>query len=163
VTLHPHIHGSVSHEDGARIFPHTLRIFVTSHINLCLYVSGCLYNHILFMYYYVSSQVTSQARIHRGLLRIAVCCSVLQRIAVCCSVLQCVAVCCSVLQCVAMCCSVLQRVAVCCSVLQCVVVCCSVLQCVDNTLQYAATHCNTLHKGCTLLLQWGVAAYCSVL
>ena len=43
-------------------------------------------------------------------------CSVLQcvvvRIAVCCSVLQCVAVCCSVLQCITACCSVLQRVAV---------------------------------------------------
>jgi len=35
------------------------------------------------------------------------------RVAVCCSVLQCAAVCYSVLQCTAMCCSVLQCVAVC--------------------------------------------------
>ena len=42
----------------------------------------------------------------RRLMRVAVCCSVLQCVAVCCSMLQCVAVCCSVLQCVAVCCSV---------------------------------------------------------
>jgi len=46
------------------------------------------------------------------------------RVAVCCRVLQCVAVCCSVLQCVAVCCRVLQSVAVCCGVVQCGAVCC---------------------------------------
>jgi len=50
--------------------------------------------------------------------------SPLLRVAVCCSVLQCVVVCCSVLQCVAVCCSVLQCAAVCCRVLQCVAVLC---------------------------------------
>jgi len=34
-----------------------------------------------------------------GMVRVAVCCNVLQFVAVCCSVLQCVAVCCSMLQC----------------------------------------------------------------
>jgi len=50
--------------------------------------------------------------VHVRLLRVAVCCSVLQCVAVCCSVwqsmLQCVAVCCSVLQCAACCYFVLQ-------------------------------------------------------
>ena len=46
-------------------------------------------------------------------------CVCVLRVQVCCGVLQCVAVRCSVLQCVAVCYSVLQRVAACCSVLQC--------------------------------------------
>ena len=76
----------------------------------------------------------------RWLVRITVCCNMLQCVAVRCSVLQCVAVCRRVSTtvtwrfhvvqcvavCVAVCCSVLQCVAVCCSVLQCVAVCCSV-------------------------------------
>ena len=58
-------------------------------------------------------------------------------------------VCCSALQCVAVCCSVLQCVAVCCSVLQCLlhstrVICqMTVEQTHCNTLQHAATQCNT--------------------
>jgi len=84
----------------------------------------------------------------RWLVRITVCCNMLQCVAVRCSVLQCVAVCRRVSTtvtwrfhvvqcvavCVAVCCSVsqcaLQCVAVCRSVSQCVAVCCSVLQCV---------------------------------
>ena len=107
VTLHSHIHGSVSHKNSTRIFQFTLQIFVKSHISVYRYLLVCLYNHICFMYYYVSWKMTSQARIHGSLLRIAECCSVLQRNAVCCSVMECVAAYWSVLQCLAVCCSVL--------------------------------------------------------
>ena len=53
-------------------------------------------------------------------MRVIVCCSVLQCVAVRCSVLRCGAVCCSALQCIAVRCGVLQFVAVRCGVLQCV-------------------------------------------
>jgi len=79
-----------------------------------------------------------------GILRVAVCCSVLQFVAVCCSVLnvcsQCAVVSCRVMQCAerVTCHATPVRsggVVTCCSVLQCVAVCCSVLtvlQCADS-------------------------------
>jgi len=104
---------------------------------------------------------------------VAVCCRVVQCVAVCCRVVQCVAVslkcalqCGAV--CVAVCCSVLQCVAVRCSAFQCVALHCSVswhsriiiaqgtfttatqynkfhgIATHGNTLQHAATHCNTV-------------------
>jgi len=76
------------------------------------------------------------------IIKLHMCCSMLQCVTVCCGVLQFMAVRCSAWQCVAVCCSaftVLQMsksnicicVAVCCSVLQCVAVCCNLWQCVE--------------------------------
>ena len=91
------------------------------------------------------------------LLRLAVCCNVLQCVAtivwcaylvvgfLCCSVLQCVPMGCSDLQSVAACCNYSRMVYLgvklaCCSVSQCVAACCSVLQCVAMGCNYCVMH-----------------------
>jgi len=109
------------------------------------------------------------------------------KVAVCCSVLQCVAVCCNVLQCVAVCalarhfisnrvrpllscwlhhtathCNTLQHTATHCNTLQHTALHCNALHHTAthyttlqhpathcNTLQHTATHCNTLHPTAT--------------
>jgi len=130
-------------------FAHGIVQRVLQHVAVCCNVLQCVATHC--------GTFWGGCPGHR-LIRVAVCCSVLQYVAVCCSmlqsvwcsvlqcavarccVLQCAAECCSVLQCVAaplgefrpmcvaMCCSMLQSV--CCSVLQCGVACCNLLQCV---------------------------------